>query len=72
MFPDDEVSAVIKAGIAVGAQAEFVLFALHHSILVSQFDTRSVAGAGHNTRSNCRSRSGIPVDRRSSSSHRNS
>jgi hypothetical protein len=64
---DDEVGAVVKAGITVAAQAELVLVALRHSLLVSQFDTRSVAGATDNTGSNCRSSGGIPVDSRSGS-----
>jgi hypothetical protein len=61
---DDEVGTVVKAGITVAAQAELVLVTLHHSLLVSQFDTRSVAGAADNKGSNCRSSSG--------SSHRSS
>ena len=64
MVADDEVGTVVKAGITVAAEAEFVLVTLHHSLLVSQFDTRSVAGAADNKGSNCRSSSG--------SSHRSS
>ena len=57
MVPDDEVGAVVKAGITVTAQTEFVLFALRITLVLSQFDSWSVAGACHN----CRSRGGIPV-----------
>ena len=72
VFPDDEVGAVIKACITVAAQAEFVLVTLHITLVLSQFDSWSVAGACHNTGSNCRGRSGIPVDSRSGGGHRSS
>lgn len=62
VFPEDEVRAVVKTGITVAAQAEFVLIILHTTLFVSKFDSWSVAGACYNTGSNCRSRSGIPVD----------
>ena len=62
---DDEVGAVVKAGITVAAQAEFVLITLYITLFVSKFDSWSVAGACYNTGSNCRSRSGIPVVSRS-------
>lgn len=71
VFPDDEVSAVVKAGITVAAQAEFVLITLHITFVVGKLDSWSVAGACHNTGSNCRSCSGIPVDSRKGS-HRSS
>jgi hypothetical protein len=61
VFPDDEVRAVVKTGITVAAQAEFVLIILHTTLFVSKFDSGSMAGTGDNTGSNCRSRSGIPV-----------
>ena len=72
VFPDDEVGAVVKACITVAAQAEFVLVTLHITLVLSQFDSWSVAGACHNTGSNCRGRSGIPVDSRSGGGHRSS
>jgi hypothetical protein len=62
VFPEDEVRAVVKTGITVAAQAEFVLIILHTTLFVSKFDSGSVAGACYNTGSNCRGRSGIPVD----------
>ncbi len=62
VFPEDEVRAVVKTGITVAAQAEFVLIILHTTLFVSKFDSWSVAGACYNTGSNCRGRSGIPVD----------
>jgi hypothetical protein len=62
VFPEDEVRAVVKTGITVAAQAEFVLFALRITLVLGKFDSWSVAGACYNTGSNCRSRSGIPVD----------
>ncbi len=62
ILPDDEVRAVVKTGITVAAQAEFVLIILHTTLFVSKFDSWSVAGACYNTGSNCRGRSGIPVD----------
>jgi hypothetical protein len=65
VFSDDEVGAVVKASITVAAQAEFVLFTLRITLFVSKFDSGSMAGTGHNTGSNCRSRSGIPVVSRS-------
>jgi hypothetical protein len=71
VVPDDEVGAVVKAGITVTAQTEFVLFALRITLVLSQFDSWSVAGACHNTGSNCRSRGGIPVVTRKGS-HRSS
>ena len=61
VVPDDEVSAVVKTGITVAAQAEFVLFALRITLVLGKFDSWSVAGACYNTGSNCRSRGGIPV-----------
>jgi hypothetical protein len=67
VFTDDEVGAVVNPGITFVAQAKFVLFALRITLVLSQFDTRSVAGACHNTGSNCRSRGGIPVDSRKGS-----
>ena len=70
VVPDDEVGAVVKAGITVTAQTEFVLFALRITLVLSQFASWSVAGACHNTGSNCRSRGGIPVVRKGS--HRSS
>ena len=63
VVPDDEVGAVVKAGITVTAQAEFVLMTLRITLVLSKFDSWSMAGACYNTGSNCRSRSGIPVDR---------
>ena len=63
MFPDDEVGAVIKACITIAAQTEFVLVTFRITLVLSQFDSRSVAGAGDNTGSNCSS---------SGSRHRNS
>ena len=65
VVPDDEVSAVVKTGITVAAQAEFVLFALRITLVLGKFDSWSVAGACYNTGSNCRSRGGIPVVSRS-------
>ena len=62
---DDEVGAVVKAGVTVAAQAEFVLITLYITLFVSKFDSGSMAGTGDNTGSNCRSRSGIPVVSRS-------
>ena len=71
VFPEDEVRAVVKTGITVAAQAEFVLIILHTTLFVSKFDSGSMAGTGDNTGSNCRSRSGIPVVSRSGG-HRSS
>jgi hypothetical protein len=71
VFPEDEVRAVVKTGITVAAQAEFVLIILHTPLFVSKFDSGSMAGTGDNTGSNCRSRSGIPVVSRSGG-HRSS
>ncbi len=72
VFPEDEVRAVVKTGITVAAQAEFVLIILHTTLFVSKFDSWSVAGACYNTGSNCRSRSGIPVVSRKGRRHRSS
>ena len=62
ILPDDEVGAVIKACITIAAQTEFVLVTLHITLVLGKFDSWSVAGACYNTGSNCRGRSGIPVD----------
>ena len=61
VVPDDEVSAVVKTGITVAAQAEFVMFALRITLVLGKLDSWSMAGACYNTWSNCRSRGGIPV-----------
>jgi hypothetical protein len=71
VFPEDEVGAVVKTGITVAAQAEFVLIILRNTLFVSKLDSGSMAGTGDNTGSNCRSRSGIPVVGRSGG-HRSS
>jgi hypothetical protein len=64
MFSDDEVGAVVKAGITVAAQTEFVLITLLVSLFKGQFDAGCMA---HLTAG---SRSGrIPVVGRSRSRH---
>lgn len=40
MVPDDEIGAVVKTGITVGAQTELVLITLSIARLNGKFDTR--------------------------------
>jgi hypothetical protein len=73
VFPEDEVSAVVKTGITVAAQAEFVLVILRITLVLGKLDSWSMAGACYNTGSNCRSRGGIPVvSRKGRGRHRSS
>ena len=51
MIPDDEVGAVVKAGITVAAQAKFVLVTLRITFVVGKFDSWSMAGDTGNTHS---------------------
>ena len=44
VVPDDEVGTVVKAGITVTAQAEFVLITLRITLVLSKFDSWSMAG----------------------------
>ena len=63
----DEVGAVVKAGIAVAAQAEFVLVMLLRALLFSQFEAGSVLFSSQHGSSG-----GGPVVRSRGSSHRSS